>query len=220
VAHHSTTTGKALREFLWGLLTATLTTATRRAQAVGDRWRKPELLRPDGLVNDLETVLQQKLTDVTMERRRRRTASNTSEAGHCRWFKGELVRALKRHPQDRQGKVSWPRVVRRLLPDTVVTNNAGRPCGDSSGRLCPVVTLRMTEFWQNAVLDQQRGGHRDTRPNECHSGIVGTREQDAAVVEGMGVLADRGREHLGTSDIPIIAMRRRLLGEAKALRDH
>jgi hypothetical protein len=36
----------------------------------------------------------------------------------------------------------------------------------------------------------------------------------------MGVLADRAREHLGTSDIPIIAMRRRLLEDAKALRDH
>ena len=33
----------------------------------------------------------------------------------------------------------------------------------------------------------------------------------------MGALADRTREHLGTSDIPIITMRRRLLRDARAL---
>ncbi|MDA1035838.1 MAG: aromatic ring-hydroxylating dioxygenase subunit alpha, partial [Chloroflexi bacterium] len=52
------------------------------------------------------------------------------------------------------------------------------------------------------------------------SGIMGVREQDTAVVEGMGSQADRTREHLGTGDIPIIAMRRRLIEDAKALRDH
>ena len=33
----------------------------------------------------------------------------------------------------------------------------------------------------------------------------------------MGAIADRSREHLGTSDIPVITMRRRLLDDAKAL---
>ena len=55
------------------------------------------------------------------------------------------------------------------------------------------------------------------RYTDLLSGIVGVREQDAAVVEGMGALADRTREHLGTSDIPIITMRRRLLRDARAL---
>jgi phenylpropionate dioxygenase-like ring-hydroxylating dioxygenase large terminal subunit len=52
---------------------------------------------------------------------------------------------------------------------------------------------------------------------ESYTGIRGTREQDTAVVEGMGALLDRSKEHLGTSDTIIIAMRRRLLGLAKAL---
>lgn len=43
------------------------------------------------------------------------------------------------------------------------------------------------------------------------------RDQDAAVVEGMGPIIDRRKEHLGTSDAAIIRMRRRLLGMAKAL---
>jgi hypothetical protein len=47
------------------------------------------------------------------------------------------------------------------------------------------------------------------------TGIVGTREQDTAVVEGMGAIADRTKEHLGTSDSAIIAMRRYLVNSAK-----
>ena len=45
------------------------------------------------------------------------------------------------------------------------------------------------------------------------------RDQDAAVVEGMGSIVDRRREHLGTSDTAIIRMRRRLLGMAKDLQE-
>lgn len=49
------------------------------------------------------------------------------------------------------------------------------------------------------------------------TGILGTREQDTAVVEGMGAIVDRTKEHLGTSDMAIIGMRRQLLNGAKAL---
>jgi hypothetical protein len=51
------------------------------------------------------------------------------------------------------------------------------------------------------------------------TGITGIREQDTAVIEGMGAIADREREHLGTSDTAIIAMRRTLMNVAKALRE-
>jgi hypothetical protein len=50
-----------------------------------------------------------------------------------------------------------------------------------------------------------------------YTGIRGTSEQDQAVVEGMGAIVDRSKEHLGTSDTAIIAMRRKLLRAAKAL---
>ena len=49
------------------------------------------------------------------------------------------------------------------------------------------------------------------------SGIPGIREQDAAMVEGMGALVDRMAEHLGTSDTAIIALRRRLIQDARDL---
>lgn len=47
------------------------------------------------------------------------------------------------------------------------------------------------------------------------SGIRGTREQDAAMTLGMGAIVDRTKEHLGTSDTAVIALRRILLREAK-----
>ena len=54
---------------------------------------------------------------------------------------------------------------------------------------------------------QDRGMQR----NFSFTGILGTREQDTAVVEGMGAIVDRTQEHLGRSDMVIAHMRRELL---------
>jgi phthalate 4,5-dioxygenase oxygenase subunit len=51
------------------------------------------------------------------------------------------------------------------------------------------------------------------------TGIKGIGEQDFSVQEGMGAIVDRTREHLGTSDIGIVAMRRRLLKAAADLQE-
>jgi hypothetical protein len=49
------------------------------------------------------------------------------------------------------------------------------------------------------------------------TGIPGINNQDRALVEMMGPITDRSKEHLGTSDIAVIAARRRLLRMAKAM---
>ena len=49
------------------------------------------------------------------------------------------------------------------------------------------------------------------------TGIHGFAAQDQAVQESMGPICDRTRERLGTSDTAIIAARRLLLAEIKAL---
>jgi phthalate 4,5-dioxygenase len=49
------------------------------------------------------------------------------------------------------------------------------------------------------------------------TGIPGINNQDRALVELMGPIADRSKEHLGTSDVAVIAARRRLLQMAKDL---
>jgi hypothetical protein len=51
------------------------------------------------------------------------------------------------------------------------------------------------------------------------TGIEGIGEQDFSVQEGMGTIVDRTREHLGSSDIGIVAMRRRLLKAAADLQE-
>ena len=58
---------------------------------------------------------------------------------------------------------------------------------------------------------------RDEQRNYTFTGIKGTGEQDFSVQEGMGQVSDRTREHLGVTDIGIIAMRRMLLRSAEAL---
>jgi phthalate 4,5-dioxygenase len=56
----------------------------------------------------------------------------------------------------------------------------------------------------------QRGGR-------SYTGIRGIREEDMAVQESMGPIFDRTTEHLGSSDLAVIAMRRRLLEAVRAL---
>jgi phthalate 4,5-dioxygenase oxygenase subunit len=58
-------------------------------------------------------------------------------------------------------------------------------------------------------LAAQRRGHA--------AGIPGINNQDRAMIEAMGPIVDREHEHIGTSDIAVIAARRRLIQLAKDL---
>ena len=58
---------------------------------------------------------------------------------------------------------------------------------------------------------------RDRQRNVSMTGIHGFAAQDQALQESMGPVVDRTRERLGTSDTAIIAMRRLLLQEIRAL---
>jgi len=51
-----------------------------------------------------------------------------------------------------------------------------------------------------------------------YTGIPGFAAQDGAVQESMGLIADRGRERLGSTDVPVVALRRRLLHAVQMLR--
>jgi phenylpropionate dioxygenase-like ring-hydroxylating dioxygenase large terminal subunit len=61
------------------------------------------------------------------------------------------------------------------------------------------------------------GLDRHLQRTHSYTGIYGINNQDRAVVESMGPICDRWNEHLGTSDIAVIAMRKRLLEEARGL---
>jgi hypothetical protein len=59
--------------------------------------------------------------------------------------------------------------------------------------------------------------NREKQRNENFTGMRGIREEDIAIQEDQyGPIADRTKEHLGSSDAGIIALRRRLL---KSVRD-
>jgi len=50
------------------------------------------------------------------------------------------------------------------------------------------------------------------------TGIRGIPAQDIAMWEGMGKIADRSREYMGSSDLAIVHFRRQMVAAAKAAR--
>src|SRR6266545_2806357 len=59
----------------------------------------------------------------------------------------------------------------------------------------------------------------EAQKTKIFSGIPPIKLQDVAMTEGMGPVLDRTHEHLGTTDMAIIQMRRCMLNAVKALRD-
>jgi phthalate 4,5-dioxygenase oxygenase subunit len=68
--------------------------------------------------------------------------------------------------------------------------------------------------------DNNYGIDRGVQRNSSMTGIHGFAAQDQAMQESMGPIVDRTRERLGTSDTAIIAMRRLLLQEIRALQEN
>jgi phthalate 4,5-dioxygenase len=66
--------------------------------------------------------------------------------------------------------------------------------------------------------DNDYGLDRRVQRTERFSGIPSVWAQDRACTEGMGAIMDRSREHLGSSDLPVIQMRRMLMRSARELR--
>jgi phthalate 4,5-dioxygenase len=58
---------------------------------------------------------------------------------------------------------------------------------------------------------------REIQRTENYTGIPGNRAQDAMVTESMGAVFDRTQEHLGTTDLAMIVMRRQMIRLARQL---
>ncbi|MBV9595903.1 MAG: Rieske 2Fe-2S domain-containing protein [Chloroflexi bacterium] len=81
-------------------------------------------------------------------------------------------------------------------------------------------TSRAFGRWRSSLgAHNDFGIDRRVQRTETFSGIPEFWAQDAAPQVGMGPIFDRTTERLGTSDLAIIAVRRRLLESAKALQD-
>jgi hypothetical protein len=72
--------------------------------------------------------------------------------------------------------------------------------------------LQRTQFAENDYLID-----REAQKTRSYSGIEGIAQQDMAVTESMGGIYDRTHEHLGTTDMAIIRMRRMLIKAARDL---
>ena len=108
---------------------------------------------------------------------------------------GGLFEAPRAGTQARRGGAT-----RNFLPDTT----------DWIGKFRSVQTLE-----NDYLID------RDVQARmETYTGIPGGAEpEDRGMQESMGPIYDRAQEHLGTTDMMIIATRRKLIKTAKALRD-
>ncbi|WP_026701950.1 Rieske 2Fe-2S domain-containing protein [Salibacterium aidingense] len=69
-------------------------------------------------------------------------------------------------------------------------------------------------------LDNNYKQDRSLQKEGNFTGIRGIANQDHAITEAMGPIVDRSIERLGTSDKPVIQMRRLLLKEVKAFQDN
>ena len=90
-------------------------------------------------------------------------------------------------------------------PDEMLPPQAGRPYPRSWAAANPRNDYRVDR-------EQQRAS--------SFTGIATIPLQDDAMITGMGAIANRAIEHLGTADAMIIRVRRFLLAAARALRDH
>jgi phthalate 4,5-dioxygenase len=80
----------------------------------------------------------------------------------------------------------------------------------SKHHVVPGVDLDRTWF-RNASVENWFNQDRDAMKNGSYTGIKGFTNQDMACQESMGPLVDRTQEHLGTSDVAIIRMRKCML---------
>jgi phthalate 4,5-dioxygenase oxygenase subunit len=81
----------------------------------------------------------------------------------------------------------------------------------------PYITLEPGTWKQTRNASNDYMIDREMQRTYNYTGMMTNRVQDAAVTESMGKIYDRGREHLGTSDMAVIFMRRYLLRLAKEL---
>src|SRR5205823_6995937 len=111
----------------------------------------------------------------------------------------------------------------RGLPPRAIDANASAPTPEAAALAIPLRMLPNSSDWlrrfrlaQNAANDYLIDRGRQRR-GEDYTGIPGIHQQDQAVTESIGPIYDRSQEHLGSSDVMLIRVRRRLLAAADAL---
>jgi phenylpropionate dioxygenase-like ring-hydroxylating dioxygenase large terminal subunit len=101
--------------------------------------------------------------------------------------------------------------------------NPDRPLKEKESRFIPGIPSVHADVDENWVPIRNRGNDylidRFAQKTMSFTGIEGISEQDAAIQDSQGVIADRTREHLGPTDLGIVRFRRLILGAARALQN-
>ena len=108
------------------------------------------------------------------------------------------------------------------MPDNGDSGHAAS--GASSDESCPS-SQNTTDWYGRFRTVAGRRERLPARPRRAavstnFTGIAGILIQDHAVTESMGPVLDRTNEHVGTSDMMVIRIRRRLIEAARALVEH
>lgn len=86
---------------------------------------------------------------------------------------------------------------------------------DREHRLAEAGTQYDENFFKTNGFDEWYGQDREKMKDSHLSGITGVALEDHAVSETMGKIADRTKEHLGRSDMAVVAFRRMMLRAAR-----
>jgi phthalate 4,5-dioxygenase oxygenase subunit len=119
-------------------------------------------------------------------------------------------------PMDDYHTLIWQASVGRGRPGSGLNES-----GASQLRMRPNTSdwfgrFRTEQTLENDVLVDRDLQRSNSGPNG-YTGIVGIPPQDAAMTVSMGPIYDRSQEHLGTSDMMVIRVRRKLLAAARAI---
>jgi hypothetical protein len=99
--------------------------------------------------------------------------------------------------------------------------NPDRPLTEREDRFVPGIPSVHAEVDEHWVPIRNRGNDylidREVQRTRSFTGIEGLSEQDAAIQDSQGPIADRTREHLGPTDLGVVRFRRTVLGAARDL---
>jgi hypothetical protein len=99
--------------------------------------------------------------------------------------------------------------------------NPERPLNERENRFIPGVPSVHADVDEHWVPIRNRSNDylidREAQRTRSFTGIEGISEQDAAIQDSQGFIADRTREHLGPTDLGIVRFRRTILGAARDL---
>ena len=136
------------------------------------------------------------------------------------------------NPGEREGGRCWVPMDDEHISVFQYSVSTGEPYTDEQRAQANVSPENLTrvkyKFDDGAIVDTwrpQRQLHndflidREMQRTVNYTGIGSGREQDMAMTDTMGAIADRTKEHLGTSDTAIISGRRILLRMARELQE-